>query len=173
MKSKKFSNKKIFLFFLIVCFLLIVIFLQLPVKKEFVKTLTTESGSNLFYKFDTIKYPSNVQIVGKGELTLGFVTDPWNLNFGTIPITANETRFISLRNSEDKNAKVSIKAFGNISQLVRFSKNNFILKPNENITIEVLLVATEGIKTGNYTGEIDVTIKKPNFDFIYYIWNIF
>jgi hypothetical protein len=79
------------------------------------------------------------------------------------------TRFINLANFKEKDAKISFKVYGNISPFVKFNKNDFILHPNENLTVEVSFHA-EGVKIGNYSGEIDVVVQRPKYDFLYALW---
>lgn len=103
-------------------------------------------------------------------MKIGVVVDPWNLNFGIIPVGKNfGTRFIDLENPTDKDVKINFKVYGNISPFVNFTKNDFILHKKEKITIEVKFYA-EQAKIGNYSGEIDVIIQKPKYDFIYDFW---
>jgi len=156
-------------------FVLFLILTNLPYEpKGFVANRTFETHSDLFFNYEIIRYPSRVEvsevISSQEKLTLGVVVDPWNLNFGIIPAGKNfATRFIDLANLREKDAKVSFKVYGNISPLVNFTKNDFILKPNESATIEVKFYA-ESAKIGNYSGEIDVIVQRPKYEFLYVLW---
>jgi hypothetical protein len=132
------------------------------------------SYSDLFFKYEITRYPSSVEIVpvesSQQKILVGLSADPWNLNFGIIPVGKNfGKRFINLVNLKEKDAKIVLKVDGNISKFVKFSKNNFILHPNENVTIEVTFYA-EGASVGNYTGVISVIVQRPKYDFIYIFW---
>lgn len=158
----------------IIIFVLLFLFTQPFQPKSFVSNKTFEKHSDFFFTYEIVRYPSSAEVLSiqpyQEKLTLGVVVDPWNLNFGKIPFGNNfATRFIELDNLKEKDAKIFFKVYGNISPFVNFTKNNFILKPNESVTIEVKFFA-EKAEIGNYTGEIDVTIKRPKYDFIYIFW---
>ncbi len=142
--------------------------------KGIVANRTFISYSDLFFNYEITRYPSSVEVAPvqpeQEKLLLGISADPWNLNFGIIPAGKNfGKRFVSLVNLKEKDVKIVIKAWGNISSFVKFSKNNFILHPKENVTVEVGFYA-EGAEAGNYTGVIDVIVQKPKYDFIYSFW---
>jgi hypothetical protein len=141
--------------------------------KGMVANRTFISYSDLFFEYEITRYPSSVEVAPVQEqekLLLGISADPWNLNFGIIPAGKNfGKRFVSLVNLKEKDVKIVLKAWGNISSFVKFNKNNFILHPKENVTVEVGFYA-EGAEVGNYTGVIDVVVQKPKYDFIYSFW---
>jgi hypothetical protein len=154
--------------------LLLLLFEYKPQPTEFVTNKTFVTYSDLFFNYEISKYPSRVEIAkaepAKEKITIGLTVDPWNLDFGIIPEGKNfGTRFINLANLKEKDAKINFKVYGNISPFVKFSKNNFILHPNENLTVEVSFHA-EGAKIGNYFGEIDVVVQRPKYDFLYAFW---
>ena len=70
---------------------------------------------------------------------------------------------------ESKKVKVSFEAYGSISQLLGFSGNGIILLPGESATVKVFLKTTNSTQVGNYSGEVDVVIQKPKYDFLYSI----
>ena len=142
--------------------------------KGMVANKTFVSYSNLFFKYEITRYPTSVEVVPvkphEEELSLGLSADPWNLNFGIVPEGKNfGKRFVDLVNLKEKDVKVILRVYGNISDFVKFSKNDFILHPKENVTVEVGFYA-EGASVGNYTGVIDIVIQKPRYDFIYSFW---
>ncbi len=131
--------------------------------KNFVDNITVVAKSDIFYDYKITKYPSNVQIVDLGvENTgnkIGIAIEPWMFDFGLIPIGENSVeKSIIFEVSEGDEAKVEIKVFGNISEMISFSKNNFYPKGDDNVSI--FLNITKNTKPGNYTGEIDVIIQK-------------
>ena len=160
---------------LIVALILLLLLLEYkPQPTEFVTNKTFTTYSDLFFNYEISKYPSRVEIakaeLAKEKITIGLTVDPWNLDFGMIPEGKNfGTRFINLANLKEKDAKISFKVYGNISPFVKFNKNDFILHPNENLTVEVSFHA-EGAKIGNYSGEIDVIVQRPKYDFLYAFW---
>ena len=135
--------------------------------KNFAKNKTITNYSTLFYSYKIIRYPTSIEIKPiKENATIGFATDPWNLNFGIIPANGSFVkRNIELFNSEKKDVKIILKSFGNISSLVFFSKNNFVLHPQEKVKIDVFLFSNDTLP-GNYSGEIDLIIKKPIYNFL-------
>jgi len=157
----------IILFF--VLFVLLSIFSEPEVKTNFVKNETVEKKEDLFFVYETVMYPSNVQIIrleNKSNITIGITGDPWNLNFGVIPIGIESRRFLNLVNYKDENYKVEIQAYGNISPMISFDKNDFILHKGDELKITVLLNSTLSKETGNFTGEIDIFSKGSKFSFL-------
>lgn len=143
-------------------------FQEPPVPTDFVKNKTVSNYSTLFFNYDILRYPSDVEIIPieqmNGTVLLGFATDPWNIKFGVIPGNGTfVTRSIELAN-KDKDSKVILKVYGNISPLVVFSKNNFILKPHEKASIDIFLFSNS-TKPGKYAGEVDVIAKKAIYNF--------
>jgi len=159
----------------VVIFLLFIFLISYkPEPKEFVTNRTFLSYSDLLFNYEVSKYPSSVQVSSvkptQEKITLGVVTDPWNLNFGIIPAGNNSVkRLIDLVNKKGKDAKVNLKAYGSISPFVIFSKNNFFLHPKENISVGIDFYAASA-KIGNYSGEIDVIVQRPKYDFLYNFW---
>jgi len=156
---------------LIVIFLFVLInFQEPPEPEEFVKNKTVVNYSTLFFKYEILKYPSSVEILALESINestvLGFVTEPWNLDFGIIPGNGSfVTRNIEIANPGEKNNKIILKAYGNISPLVVFSRNNFILKPKEKVSIDIFLYSKNS-DPGNYSGEIDVIAQKGIYNFL-------
>lgn len=143
-----------------------------PAPTEFVTNRTVEISGDLLFSYEATKYPSGVEIIKpklqESKLLVGLTVDPWDLKFGIIPSGGSfGTRHLILTNKQDKDVKVDLKVYGNISPMVSFSKNNFILSKNENVTIDVFCRTTDTTLDGNYTGEIDVIIKRPKYEFIY------
>jgi len=166
------KETKIFLIIsLIVIILIIYLGFQEPSEpQEFVKNKTFSNYSTLFFYYEISRYPSSVEIkpleAVSENITLGFVTDPWNINFGIIPgngILVKRT--VELTNLKDENSKVILRVYGNISPLVSFSENNFIMHPHEKASIEISLYDND-TKKMNYTGEIDVISKKAIYNFL-------
>lgn len=168
-RNVKIGKKSFFLLFLIVS---VLIFSSVPLSQpnEFVTNKTFEKKQSLFFNVEINRYPTKVRVMNytKEKITVGVNVDPWNLNFGIVPIGKNyASRFVNLYNNNNKAVKVIFKVYGNISNFVTFSKNYFYLKPNESETIQINFNA-ENATIGIYNGEIDVIIMKPRFNFGYW-----
>jgi len=141
-----------------------------PEPLEYVENRTFEKHSNLLFDYDIIRYPAGAEITPIGSLNssivLGFVTDSWNLNFGGIPANGSyATRTIKLSNKEDKAVKIIMKSYGNVSDLISFGRNEFILKPGETVSIDIFSY-TNDFTVGSYSGEVDIIVKKPIYNFL-------
>jgi hypothetical protein len=162
--------KRIILLASIIAIVFIVFNMRLPPEPaEFVNNKTVGSFSTIFFDYEIFRYPSNVEIkrvdTTKENITLGFATEPWNINFGAIP--GNGTfvqRNIVLSNPKSKDFRVILKAYGNVSGMISFSKNDFVLKPNEKASIDISLNSSN-MELGNYSGEIDVIVQKAIYNF--------
>lgn len=137
-------------------------------KGDFVKNMTTEKNDGLFFVYETVRYPSNVEIIeleNNSNLTLGLTNEPWNLNFGVMPVGILSKRFINLANGKEEIYKVEIHVYGNISPMVSFDKNNFILKKGDEMKVTALLNSTLSKETGKYIGEVDIISKRSKIPF--------
>jgi hypothetical protein len=137
--------------------------------KDFVSNKTYSNYSNVLYSYEILRYPSNVEIMNldlrKENATLGFVTDSWNINFGSIPGNGTYVkRNVEFSNRKDSPSKIELRAYGNISSHVSFSQNDFILNPGDKVSVDIYLFSNS-TKSGNYTGEIDVIAKKAIYNF--------
>lgn len=146
-----------------------ILFLTRTETKEFVDNRGVEKYSDAFFDYEIIKYPTDVKIYepnASERITVGIVSDTNNMKFGIIPGNGSYAkRYLNLTNRE-KDAKIFLHVYGDITPLVRFGKNNFIIRENENVMIDVLL-NTKGSEFKEYSGEIDVVIQRPKFDFLY------
>lgn len=131
----------------------------------------TDSGSiiqsrshNLFFDYTNVKYQAKVQVRTPEEnITIGFSSVKDSIDFGLAVSGGSINRkFINITNGADRDARVHIRKSGNISSMVLFGENNFILKPGETRTISIELTPGN-IAEGNYTGMIDVELRKARF----------
>lgn len=136
---------------------------------NYVNNKTYSNFSNLIYSYEILRYPSSVEIVDfdklKENMTLGFATDSWNINFGSIP--GNGTfveRKVEFSNKKDSPTKVDLKSYGNITPLIHFSQSSFILEPGEKVSVGIYLFSNN-TDFGNYSGEVDVIVKKAIYNF--------
>ena len=135
-----------------------------PEPAGFVENATVSNYSNVFFSYEIVRYPSGVEI--SQEDVLGFVTDSWNLNFGVNPGNGSyTTRTIELSNKEESNVEVILRSYGNISPMIVFGKNDFVLEPGEMVPIDIFLYSGNH-EPGNYSGEIDIVVKKPIYNFL-------
>jgi len=149
---------------------LLIIFYAARTPKQFVSNQTIAEYSDIFFSYKIAKYPSGVNVTSeKINPTIGFVTDPWNLNFGIIPTGGYGERHLNISNPGKSKVRVNFNVYGSIKPMISFSKNNFILEPNESVYVDIVLNTTVVNEPGYYTGEIDVIIKKPNFSFLYFL----
>ena len=171
------KKKKIAIYSVIAIILLVIaiaIFVNGRNQPEFVDNKTTTTYSDILFDYEVSRYKTGAEITDAyspdKNVTLGVVVDPWDIRFGSIPSGDNTgTRFISLENLKEKESKVNFKVSGDISPFVEFSKNDFVIKPMEKTTVEANF-HTDSLKIGNYSGEIDVIIKTPKYDFLYIFW---
>ncbi len=164
----------------VVILIAISFFIQLyPPKKKFtdiVANTTFLKESDAFYDYEISRYPSSAEVVElRPENTLvGFDVDTTKVNFGTIPGSGSYSRkTINLTNLEAKNKRVYVAAAGNIKPYVNISGSEFMLKPGDARIVELFFYTLNGgaaAPVGNYTGEIDVIIQTPKYDFVYWFW---
>lgn len=161
-------KKKIIIFAIVLIIFLFILTREPAEPKEFVNDKVVLNYSNLFFNYKIIRYPTSVNIVPftVENIEVGIVTDPWNLKFGDIPGNGSYVkRYVNVKSFEEKYNIIKLKAYGNITPLVNFSKNDFVLGENESYAIEVNLY-TNLFKIGSYNGEIDVIIKVPKYEFL-------
>ncbi|MBU4300211.1 MAG: hypothetical protein ABIF85_03215 [Nanoarchaeota archaeon] len=132
------------------------------------KTLATNQtlaiDENMLFSYEINRYPARVEIsnVSGQNITMGFALDPESINFGIIPRGGNlGKRFITLENVAEGPSKIMLTAYGNISPMVKFSENNFLLQKDAPKPIEIILETKNDTALGNYSGEIDIIVKKP------------
>ena len=134
----------------------------------FVKNQTMDTDENALFTYEINRYPANVRISNTtGEnITVGFALEPGSINFGIVPTGGSAgKRFITLQNIAEKQSKITLTAYGNISQMVQFSDNNFLLSKDAPKSIEIIIQTKNETMLGNYSGEIDIIVKKPKYGF--------
>jgi len=128
---------------------------------------TVEKCSDLFFNYEISRYPTGGEIVAVdilGEnISVGLVTDPWNLNFGTIPSNGSYAkRSIVLSNSGELATRINFRVFGDIFPLISFSKDNFVINTGEQVNIDIYFFSNN-TEAGNYSGEIQIISRRPKF----------
>lgn len=127
-----------------------------------------ERTEKLFYVFELENnYKTKVSIIEQKStsgLFYGITAD--NLEFGIISPGSVSKRFLNLENDDEIDYKILLVVTGNISPMVKFDKNDFILHEDESTEVTVSLDASLALKLGNYTGEVSVVSKRPRFLFL-------
>ncbi|MFH7904098.1 MAG: hypothetical protein QXQ58_00045 [Candidatus Aenigmatarchaeota archaeon] len=131
-----------------------ILFLLFPV------VLAQERTENLFFIYETFSYPAKINVLEKNQnIEIGISGDTWILDFGQIYVGMGSRKYINITVNEEY--KVILKSSGNISSLIKFEKNNFILKGQTEIPIYI-----EPKKPGYYTGEVKILFKKIKYPFL-------
>ena len=155
-------------FLIVVLILLVFALVKLTFNTGLITNFLVEEAEKLFYVFKLEnKYETGVSIIEQqntSELFLGMTAD--NLEFGVIPTGVVSKRFMNLANKDEVDYKVLLIVTGNISPMIKFNKNDFILQKGENVEITVFLDPSLAQDLGNYTGEISVISKTPKFSFL-------
>jgi hypothetical protein len=156
-------------FLIVALILLFFALIKLTFNTSFITNYLIEKTDKLFYVFKLEnKYETKVSIIEEKNISnilLGVTGD--NLEFGVIPLKSVSKRFFNLSNNDNvKNYKIQLIVTGNISPMVNFDKNNFILHKDDNTTVTIILDSSLASKSGNYTGEISVISKRPKFSFM-------
>jgi len=169
--------KKLILLFLALIFGLLVRALNppLPEFQDKIANRTFARASDLFYNFEVTRYPSSAEITEfkPSETTVGIDADTSKLNFGIIPQGGSFSRRTINLTSLGKDARISVRAYGEIQPYVSFSQNDFIIRKDKKAVVEAVFDTKKNNKfaeIANYTGEIDITVQTPKFDFLYALW---
>jgi len=162
------------LFLVLLCIAIALVFALIDYSstpRVFVVNKTIVKYSGILFSYEVTRYPVVVEIVpldlNRSEITLGLGNEPGRLNFGIIPTGGHyATRHLVISNSENNKIHVIFKVYGKIKPMVNISSQNFILLPDQSKTVDIRVKTSPETLPGNYTGEIDITVKKPNFDFL-------
>jgi hypothetical protein len=120
-----------------------------------------ERSSNILFEYQTFSYPARVKVLGKTEnMQIGVSGDTWLLDFGQIYVGVGSRKYVNITTNDS--FKVSLKAVGNISSIVKFEKNNFIVNGG-NIAIPIYV---EPKRPGFYEGRIKIVFKKVKYPFL-------
>ncbi|MCX6815496.1 MAG: hypothetical protein NT120_01420 [Candidatus Aenigmarchaeota archaeon] len=146
-----------------------VVFTAKPEPMTFVDQKTIETNYDLLFMYNTIRYPTYVQITNPGaeNVTIGINLGTTSLDFGVVPGNGGTVKKeINLTTKDDKASRVGIKVYGNIKPLMSFDQNDFILTGKRSIPITI---NTGTYGEGNYTGEIDITIQRSKYGILNFI----
>jgi len=152
----------------IILILLFFALIKLTFNTSFITNIPIENTDKIFYVFELEnKYVTKVNIIEQqntSETFLGMTAD--NLEFGVIPLGSISKRFLNLANDDEIDYKILFIVNGNISPMIKFDKNDFILQKGKDTTITVSLDSSLALNSGNYTGEVSVVSKRPRLLFL-------
>ena len=155
-------------FLIVILILLVFALIELTFGTGLFTNFLVEKTEKLFYVFELEnKYETKVSIIEQqntSELHLGITAD--NLEFGVMPPGSVSKRFLNLANDDEIDYKILLIVKGNISSMVKFDKNDFILHKGEYAKVTVSLDSSIALTTGNYTGEVSVVSKRPRLLFL-------
>ena len=130
---------------------------------NFITNRTFEKSEDIFFNREIVMYPSNVNIISPenpSDVAIGIVGDPWNLNFGILPVGVNGKRFVNLANYKEITSKVRLVCYGDICSKISFDKNDLILREGDEEKITVTLNTASSVP-GDYSGEIHIVSEIP------------
>ena len=123
--------------------------------------LSTQTNLNI------VKYKLKANVtelrINNSKLLLGISNDPTEFNFGIVPENITVKKILNLKNNENFDSLIEIHIDGNISDYIKVEEENFLLKGKENKQIDITFNAT---KIGYYTGEVEVYITTPKYEFL-------
>jgi hypothetical protein len=135
---------------------------------EFVKEQTVEeSESSLFYtKLVRIPTRGNVTpfILVNRTIPIGIAQQTSELNWGRVPEGVGVVKFLDISNRRERDGKVNIMVYGDIKPYIKVDSGGvFIIRSG---TKEEIQLAFESNSSGSYSGEMDVLVRVPKYDFI-------
>lgn len=137
-----------------------------PIYFDLVNKYKFEKFENVLFKYEIHRYPAIIQII-KENKTIGISTDVNALNFGKISKIEGIERIRKFINfTSNDYSKISIEFHGNISKYLKATKNNFYLKPFQNITIEIIFDMKNVKDFGIYSGEVRIFVIKPKIKWL-------
>lgn len=110
---------------------------------------------HFFAPHKIIKYEMSL-IVGDH---VGFDLSKEAITFGMITPSGTGTRHINLNNGKEA-SQIHIIASGQLTSWVSVSDNNFILKPYENKTLDIIVKVPSNAKFGEYNGNLKMSFLK-------------
>lgn len=138
-----------------------------PAPSELVKSRNIEeSESYLFYtKLDRIPMRGNITpfIMVNKTLPIGIAAQTDEFNWGRVPEGVEVVKFLEIGNRRGRDGKVNIMVYGDIRPYIKVGSEEFIIK---NGTKEEIQISFEGNASGSYSGEVDVLVRIPKYDFV-------
>ena len=105
------------------------------------------------------KYEAVVKVMEEGgKIGVNPMTE--RLDYGDLPKGNASTRFVTIENNGNMNIYVAVVKYGGIAELIKISRNNFVLDPGEKEKLEFLLEMPISANKEEYTGKV-IIFKLP------------
>ena len=105
------------------------------------------------------KYEAVVKVMEEGgKIGVNPMTE--RLDYGDLPKGNASTRFVTIENNGKMNIYVAVVKYGGIAELIKISRNNFVLDPGEKEKLEFLLEMPISANKEEYTGKV-IIFKLP------------
>ncbi|MCK4592774.1 hypothetical protein KAT63_05060 [Candidatus Parcubacteria bacterium] len=105
------------------------------------------------------KYEAVVKVMEEGgKIGVNPMTE--RLDYGDLPKGNASTRFVTIENNGKMGIYVAIVKYGGIAELIKISRNNFVLDPGEKEKLELLLEMPISADKDGYEGKV-VIFKLP------------
>ncbi|TAL62310.1 MAG: hypothetical protein EPN88_13420 [Bacteroidetes bacterium] len=114
----------------------------------------------LAYNIDEVKIINASASYAANENVIGFNLAKEELTFGTMGPNTLTDRAIFINSGRNYSTKVTIRTNGNLSQYLTFSKNSFILDPNETKKISAYVTFPNAARSGEYKAKVIIQFSK-------------
>jgi hypothetical protein len=104
--------------------------------------------------FDMYEVKMDIKVIEENIVGLNVDTDA--IHFGKMQRGSEGIRNITLANNDANPHLIKIKAFGNISNFISVSENNFIINPNTSKNLSVIAKPPLDSLAGYYEGTLQV-----------------
>lgn len=85
--------------------------------------------------------------------SIGLNVDTDKIYFGTVPVGERSRRTLVIKNTNHKSV-VRIKSFGDLSDHLYTSENNFVMEKDETKEINLFMITDQNTKYGKYAGNV-------------------
>lgn len=99
------------------------------------------------------RYKAVVNVI-EGENKMGINPSAEKLDFGDLSRDTGSSRFVLLKNTGKRDKVIRVLKYGSISEIMKVEKNNFILKPNEEIKLEFHVQVPVSAPYKKYSGTV-------------------
>lgn len=137
----KLDNKTIFIGTLIAAVLVVVITL-------------------FFYAFWYVKEVKVIEMSAEVNDHIGFDTNSSSLTFGMVMPGTESVRTIMLSHDRNYPLRVSVRRYGEMAEWVFVSDNNFEIKPEQTVALNIRTRPPLGTIYGNYTGTLKIVFTR-------------
>ena len=81
------------------------------------------------------------------------------LTFGVLPRGSDASRQVDIKNEQSSTIRISFEILGNISDMIYFSEENFLLEPDESRMVDAIIQIPANKQEGYYEGEIKIYVE--------------